>query len=496
MARKITTLFIRDDSINLLVMKGGRVEKWASLPLEPGLVSQGAVLDEIQVADRLKELFKLENVTKRKVIVGLSGLNSLYRVITLPEMPEAILTEAVKHEAGRVLPVPLDEVYLSYQLIPAPMGETRVFLAAFPRNTADALLRTMHQAGLEPYIMDLSPLALCRIPNEPRAIIVNARLDHLNIMVIADRLPQLIRRVSLPSEAEPLAEKLPAITEEFSRTVAFYNSSHLEEPLDSTVPVFVCGEPVEAPETWQSIVGRLNSPVSPLPSPVEYLEGFNPNEFMVNIGLALKELLPEKGEANFSLVNFNALPEAYLPKALPKTRILTPIGIAVGIGLLVFMGFLVQNSAADTAELRSQLALTESHIAQQHGEIATLKEQIELAGAEIEPMEAQIELVEATTGVFKATFTSLEEVREEVDGDLSQIVILTPEKVNLTEVNHKGSSVNVSGIAPDESDIFKYARDLRSSGRFPVVIISSITEYIKEVEEEEIKQFKFEFLLK
>ena len=498
MARKVITLYIRDTVINLLVMKGRRVEKWASLPLEPGLVSQGAVLDEIQVADRVKELFKLESVTKRKVIVGLGGLNSLYRMITLPEMPEAILTEAVKREAGRVLPVPLDEVYLSYQLIPAPRGETRVFLAAFPRNTADTLLRTMHQAGLEPYIMDLAPLALCRIPNEPRAIIVNARLDHLNIMVIADRLPQLIRRVSLPSEAESLAEKLPAITEEFSRTVAFYNSSHLERPLDSTVPVFVCGEPVEAPETWQSIVGSLNSPVSLLPLPVESPEGFSPNEFMVNIGLALKELLPEKEEANFSLVNLNTLPEVYLPKALPKTRILTPIGIAVGIGLLVFMGFLVQNRAADTTELRSQLALTESRIAQQHGEIATLKAQIEQVetqiesvAAEIELVEAEVELVEATTGVFKATFTSLEEVREEVNADLTQIVTLAQGTVELTEVNWGGSSITVSGIAPHESDIFTYARGLRNSGRFPVVIISSITQT-----EEEIKPFNFEFLLK
>ena len=496
MARKVTTLFIRDNSINLLVMKGRRVEKWASLPLEPGLVSQGAVLDEIQVADRVKELFKLESVTKRKVIVGLSGLNSLYRIITLPELPEAILFEALKREAGRVLPVPLDEVYLSYQPIPAPRGETRIFLAAFPRNIADALLRMMRQAGLEPYLMDLAPLALCRIPDEPRAIIVNARLEHLDIMVIADRLPQLIRRVSLPSEAEPLAEKLPTITEEFSRTVAFYNSSHLERPLDSTVPVFVCGEPVEAPETWQSIVGKLNSPVSPLPSPVEPLDAFNPNEFMVNIGLALKELLPEKGEANFSLVNLNTLPEVYLPKALPKTRILVPVGIVVGIGLLVFMGFLVQSRGADITELRSQLALTESHIAQQHGEIATLKEQVELAGAEIEPMEAQIELVEATTGVFNTTLTSLEEGREQANGDLSQIVRLLPTAVNLTGVNHGGSSVTVSGIAPHESDIFRYARDLRSSGRFPVVIISSITEYIKKVEEEEIKGFRFAFLLK
>ena len=46
MTRKVTTLFIRDNSINLLVMKGRQVEKWASLLLEPGLVSQGVVLDE------------------------------------------------------------------------------------------------------------------------------------------------------------------------------------------------------------------------------------------------------------------------------------------------------------------------------------------------------------------------------------------------------------------------------------------------------------------
>ena len=496
MAKKVTTLFIRDNSINLLVMRGRQIEKWASLLLEPDLVSQGLILNEAEVAGKVKELFKLERVTTRKVIAGLSGLNSLYRMITLPELPEAILPEAVRHEASRAMPVSLDESYLSYQRIPSPGGETRVFLATFPRNTADALLRTLRVAGLEPYLMDLAPLALCRIPDEPRAIIVNARSEHLGIMVIADRLPQLIRSLSLPSEAESLSEKLPTITDEFSRTVAFYNSSHLEEPLDSTVPVFVCGELAEAPESWQSLTGRLGSSVSPLPSPVESPEGFSPNEFMVNIGLALKELLPEKSEANFSIVNFNALPEVYKPTPLPMAKILTSIGIATGIGLLVYMGFLVQSSRAHTAELRSQLELTENSIAQQHQEIADLEEQIESMGAQLELVGAQIEPVEATTGVFDATFTSLEQGREEVDGDLNRIVRLLPTAVNLTAVNHGGSSLTVTGIAPDEGNIFIYARALRTSGRFPIVVISSITEYIKEVEEEEIKQFRFQFTLK
>lgn len=132
MAKKVTTLFIRDDAVNLLVMGGRQVEKWASLPLEPGLVSQGLILEEAKMADKLKELFKLEKITMKKVIAGLSGHHSVYRIITLPQLPEAVLPEAVKREAKRVIPVPLEEVHLAYQLLPTAEGETHVFLAAFP----------------------------------------------------------------------------------------------------------------------------------------------------------------------------------------------------------------------------------------------------------------------------------------------------------------------------------------------------------------------------
>jgi len=147
MAKKVTTLFITDTAIKLLVMKGQKVEKWASSPLEPGLVSQGLVVDEEQVADQVKELFKREKVKTNKVIIGLSGLDSLYRVITLPDLPEAIIPEAVRREANRMMPTPLEEVYFSYQRLPAT-GEGRFFLATFSRNLTDALVRTLRKADV------------------------------------------------------------------------------------------------------------------------------------------------------------------------------------------------------------------------------------------------------------------------------------------------------------------------------------------------------------
>lgn len=489
MAKKVTTLFIRDTAIDLLVMKGMEVQKWASLPLEPGLFSQGLVHDEAQVADRLKELFKLANVTTTKVIVGLSGLNSLYRLLFLPELPEAILPEAVKQEARRVIPVPLDEVYLSYQSLPASPGETRIFLAAFPRNMADALCRTLRRAGVEPYIMDLAPLALCRIPDEPRAIIINARSEHLGIAVVADRLPQLVRWLSLAGEAGSLAERLPIITEEVDRAITFYNTSHKEKPLDSTVPMFVCGDLAQAPDSWQSLAGGLKCPVSVLTAPVTAGEGFDQNEFMVNIGLALKELLPEKEGANFSQVNFNALPEVYLPRAVRWSSILAPVGVLICIGLVVYMGFMVRNKAEYTSVLRSQLAPIDSRIAQQLQETASLRTQIGQLEPQIEPMEARM-------SIFDTTFASLKSGREKVDTELGDIVSLLPASTDfrLTGVNHDGKSVTVNGVILDEDgedDIFRYARDLRSS--FSTVIISSIK---AEEEDGKIIGYDFELLLK
>ena len=86
MAKKVTTLFITDTGINLLVMKGKQVDKWASLRLAPGLVSQGLIVDEERVAELVKQLFKQEKVGTDKVITAVSGLDSLYRIITLPSL--------------------------------------------------------------------------------------------------------------------------------------------------------------------------------------------------------------------------------------------------------------------------------------------------------------------------------------------------------------------------------------------------------------------------
>ena len=227
------------------------------------------------------------------------------------------------------------------------------------------------------------------------------------------------------------------------------------------MPVFVCGDLVEAPETWQSLVGESGYSVSVLPSPVEPPEGFNPNEFMVNIGLAFKELLPEKEEANFSLVNFNALPEVYVPPRFSIVRVLIPVVTVIGVGLIILAVILILNNRANIEALRSEVTVAESSVVQQQRQIATLK--------------AQISPVEATAKELSARITSMERRRATIHEDLDQIVRLATGQVSLKSVSHGGNSVAVTGTASDEDDIFGYARDLRSGGRFSRVWVSSIS---------------------
>ena len=464
MAKRVVTLYIDDTSIRLLVAKGKRVEKWAHLPLEPGLVSDGAIVEEAEVAAKIKELLKAQGVTTKKVIAGMSGLHCLTRPITLPKVPKAVLPEAIMREAERIMPLPMEQLYISWQIIPVPGEEMQVFLLALPRNVADALVKTLRQAGVEPYLIDIAPLALTRVASKATAIIADVQPARLDVIIMVDGIPQPVRTLSLPSTALTLAEKLPTMTAELTRTINFYNSNHPEKPLDPDTPIFCSGELAQEPEACQSLASELKYPVLPLSSPLEGPEDLAQDQYIVNIGLALKELSLPKAEVNFPLVNLNALPEVYKPKPIPLTKtVILPGIIIIAIGLLIPLVTRVQDVAADTALLR--------------GELATVNQLIEQRLAQrqdVAELETKVSEVEASRDTFTAVIDYIEDERYEVNGDLEVTMSNLPETIDLSNISHASNGLTISGIAPSETEVLVYATKLRTSGRFSQVIISTM----------------------
>jgi type IV pilus assembly protein PilM len=502
------TLFIEDTSIKLLVAKGRRVEKWAVLPLEPGQVSDGLIHDEAHVADRIKQIIKEQKANTGTATVALGGFNSVFRVVSLPQLPEAIIPEAAKQEASRVIPVPMDQVYLSYQVVPSPPGETRLFLAAFPKNATDNLIQAVQKAGLRVDLLDLAPLALCRTVDAPKAVIVDVRSSSLDIAILVDRVPEVTRSLSLPGEAQTLEERLPAIAEELERTIAFYNAGHKDSPLAETVPVFVTGDLANAPDTWSSLGGTAGHPVSALSSPMLPSDGFDPSQFMVNIGLALKRQPLEKEGANFSVVNFNALPIAEKPKkASSPLNVVLPIVIVLGIGGLYYMYNQVRNTGADTEQLRTQSLALQQQIPQLQSAKQAIQSQIDELTPQLEPLRDKASALESN-------YTAIESGRNRLSQDITQIAQLTPDEIALiyggnaitgkaspaseASIGHTTDQATVEGKSQTLEAIFKYARDLRASG-FSQVIISSINAYENVIEsdtgESTESGYNFQFLL-
>jgi len=483
MAERVMSIYFEDNNIRILVANGKKVERWANMPLAPGLVSGGVIVDEGQVSKKIRELLEVvqhvkpetsgiqkltESLTetfagKGKIVVGLSGRDSLYRVLSLPPLPDSLLGEAVRREAGRVLPVSINELYLAYQRIPSGPTETRVFVAGFPRKNTDVLIDALHSAGVKPRVLDLAPLALSVCVNEPRAIIVDATSDSLNIIVLSERVPQVIR--SLVIQGKNIFENMPTISEEFARTVAFYNSSHPQDPLKADIPVFVSSDLARQPDTWKALVGTLNSKVAVLTSPIQGPAEFPVNEYMVNLGLATKELELQRQPGNYSLVNLNALPASALPKPINIYRIAIPVVAVAGIVGVILIWNAWQNTKNSSTTLQSQLLSIQNESASVAKSTAAMTTQNTTLQAKIQP-------ILDTANVLSTKLNTLGTTNTVADGDMQKIVALLPQNVALGTMTYSVSGIAITGTSASEADILDYGQALRDTGGFTIVVSS------------------------
>lgn len=466
MAKKIVSLYIDDTSLRLLVTRGKRIKKWADSPLEPGLVRNGVVSRETEVAAKIKLLFTALKLKTKKIVLGVCGLHCLSRPILLPQLPREMLEEAVKREARRILPVPLEQLYLSWQMIPAPEGKTQVFLVAVPRKTVDALYKMLHQLGLKPYLMDLKPLALARAANEDTTIIVDVQPTEFDIVITADGISQPIRTLTLPSGELLWPEKLATISKDLARTIEFYNTNNSENPLAPTVPIFVSGELANEPELCQSLAKELGHPVLPISPPLQCPKaGLDPNHYLVNMGLTLKGLTSDR-ERRPLVANVNVLPTPYRPQPISLVRILVVPGAATAIGIIAFLVMLIQGASADVASMRGRLSTTDQLFRQK------LVQREELT-QNIAELERQIATAEKTGKNFTAVLATIQKQGQGVNG-LAIAVNNLPKVINLSRVRYENFKLTVDGRSPSEKEILAYLKDLDRSGQFAEITLISL----------------------
>ncbi|MCK4274368.1 MAG: pilus assembly protein PilM [Dehalococcoidales bacterium] len=465
MAKSTTTLYINDNSIRLMVTRGKRITKLADVPLDTPLNDINTEDKEAELVAKIKLLFKSNKISARKVILGLSGLHCLTRPVTLPELPKAMLDEAITREARRVLPVPLEQLYISWQTVSASEGKIDAFMVATPRQIADTLIRILNKAGLKPYLMDIKPLALARLARETSAIIVDVQSREFDIIVMVNRIPQPIRTVPFPEESQSFPEKILIVKDELKRTIQFYNSNNPDNLIQPNAPLLVSGELADEPELYEHLAQELGYQVYPLTSPLKCLKQLDPSHHLVNVGLALKEFTREAGPL---LPNFNTLPAPYLPQPISLNRIMVIPTAAVAVGLIVLLAMTIQDSAASIELAHTQLDSTTVLLQKKQVQKKDLVQSVAAA-------EQKLASTETTCTSFTNALNSFNANGEKLNGDLLATVDNQIDDFELNTIAHSGKYLTINGWAESEQEVLEYARKLDTTGRFSEITISSLS---------------------
>ncbi len=238
MSQRVIGLDVGSHAVTAAELKLGRdgavtVVKFGQIALRPGAVVGGEVVDPEEVSAALKRLWREAGFGSKKVIVGVGNQRVIVRPADMPAMPEADLRSAVEFQAQELIPIPLDEAILDYQVLDRYIGDDgtemlNVLIVAAQRDMVAHLLDALEGAGLTPSIVDLIPFALLRSLADPSgfealegddsgAEAIVAIGSGVTTMVVHEfGIPKFIRTVMLGSNdiTQVIADELNITTDE------------------------------------------------------------------------------------------------------------------------------------------------------------------------------------------------------------------------------------------------------------------------------------------
>ncbi|MFQ5997656.1 MAG: type IV pilus biogenesis protein PilM, partial [Dehalococcoidales bacterium] len=261
---KVVTLDIDSTGIRLLETRGGVVRRWADTSFEPGKAEEEAS-DALVLGRAVRQLMASSGIKANKVIASLSGLYSVSRILSESSLPPAPTTnEAVLELANEIMPLPENRRYLSWQTITADEGE-RVFLTVgVAREVVDNEMRALRAAGVTPQIIELRAMALIRAVNREQAFILNIEPSSFDIIIVVKGMPEIMRTIAWRQDDLIMEDTVEYLASVLEMTVDFYNSSHLETPLDQTTPLFITGQMSVNLDLVEKLKARSAYPVEPL----------------------------------------------------------------------------------------------------------------------------------------------------------------------------------------------------------------------------------------
>jgi type IV pilus assembly protein PilM len=134
-----------------------KVIGYGSTSFDKAALQDGVVTKPEIIAKAALELFKhnlIGDITTNRVAIAIPAYRIFTRALQLPKLQPKEVTEAVELEAEQYVSMPLEELYLDYEIIKQTADATEIFLVAVPRVIVDSYLNLAQIMGLEAMLIE------------------------------------------------------------------------------------------------------------------------------------------------------------------------------------------------------------------------------------------------------------------------------------------------------------------------------------------------------
>ena len=178
------------------------------MPTPPPGIASESESDLAALSVAIKKLHQEARITTRKVVTALPEGEVYARVIELPPMSEGEVSSAIPWEAEQLVPQPLSEVTLDWQILAKGQAgqapeQTKVFLVAAPKVLIQKYLRVLNMAGLEVAAIETELISATRAllnGASPTAMVVDFGAKTTDLAIVKGG--QVIFTRSLPTAGE------------------------------------------------------------------------------------------------------------------------------------------------------------------------------------------------------------------------------------------------------------------------------------------------------
>lgn len=142
------------------------VQGYGAIDLDPSKVQDSINKGDDYLADGLKKLFKekfIGHMPSSQVVVSVPTNRTYSRTLSLPLTAESNLDDAISLEVEQYIPIPLNDLYIDYDVIERDKKSMTILVSAVPKRIIESITHTCDAAGLEVVMIESGINATARL---------------------------------------------------------------------------------------------------------------------------------------------------------------------------------------------------------------------------------------------------------------------------------------------------------------------------------------------